>query len=384
MAYFEPVIPFMNILFYFRTHFDDPANTGVIQKCRSMVAAFESCGDQCDTYFFSKNGLEKSGNATTVFPWSNTKRSAKHLALFYYLADQWMIQHIDFQQYSHFIIRHFPTHPFFIQLLKTAKKQHPDLKIILELPTWPYDKEPRGIWANGVALLDRFYRKSLHQYFDVVLHHGTDKMVLQIPTISVSNGIDLQNIPVRAIAPVCTNELRLIAVGHWNVWHGLDRVLAGMDRYRQSGGTTPIHLTIVGDGPVIPHLQQLVIQLGMEQQVIFIPPCTGKTLADLFDRSHVAVGVLGLHRKDLTVAAPLKHRDYCARGIPFLLAGADLDFDSQWPYLLHVPENDTPVDMAMVISFVRSLPTGYVSAMRDFAEKELGWETKVGRIRSRL
>jgi glycosyltransferase involved in cell wall biosynthesis len=373
----------MRILFYFRTHFDDPSNIGVINKCRAIVSGFNAAGAASDTLFFSQRGLEKSGEELPVRSWPHRKRSLSHIALYYFLADRWLVQNIDFQAYSHFYIRHFPTHPAFLNLLKTAKKQHPQLKILVEFPTWPYDKESRGWMDKMIALPDRFYRKSLYRYTDHVLHYGIEPSIMGIPAIPVSNGIDWQHIPVRATTPAPENTLRIIAAGNWNTWHGLDRIMEGIKLYQRNKGGTTIHLNIVGNGPAIPALKKRTVELQLEQVVQFHPPSTGDVLSQLFDHADIAVGVLGLHRKGLSIASPLKHREYCARGIPFIMAGKDSDFAADWPYALNLPEDDSPVDMATVLAFVQQFKKEDVGKMRQFAERHLGWEVKIKAISNR-
>ena len=367
----------MHILFYFRTHFDDTSNIGVIGKCRAIVQAFSAAGFSSDTFHFSQKGLEQSGKSAPVLPWPNAKRSLRHLVLYFLLGDKWMAENIDFQSYSHLYIRHFPVHAVFLKLLKTAKKQNPGLKILIELPTWPYNLETTGFANKLVAMSDRHYRKDLHLYVDYVLHYGTDTSVLGIPAIPVSNGIDWRQIPVRTITPHAVNTLRCIAVGNWNTWHGLDRVLQGIKRYGQGQEKTMIQLTIIGSGPAVQALKKMATELQLNYVVEFHPPCAGDVLAHFFNQADVAIGVLGLHRKGLTIGSPLKHRDYCARGIPFVMAGKDSDFAPDWPYILNFPEDDSPVDMNKVIALANNFKEEDMGKMRQFAEDNLGWDAKI-------
>ena len=373
----------MKILFWFRTHEDDPANTGVIEKCRSVVRAFAHQDFSTTAMFFSENGIASYPDGTPQFHFPNKKRSFRHLLLFYFFTDRWLSKNIDFQTYSHFYIRHFPTHPAFINLLKFAKKQNPSLQIVIELPTWPYDAEAKGLRSNLVLLADRIYRKRLHRYTDFVIHFGTEKTVWGIPVINLSNGIEWQNIPVRNPAPAPEKTLRLLAVGNWNYWHGLDRVLAGVRQYLQSGGAFHFQLVIVGEGPAIADLKKQAGSIPTGLTVDFDPPCTGAALDHLFDHADLGIGVLGLHRKGLSVASPLKHREYCARGLPFLMAGRDTDFEKPTSFILTIADDDSPVDMQEVIDFVKDIKANTINEMRSFTEKHLGWDAKIRTISER-
>lgn len=70
------------------------------------------------------------------------------------------------------------------------------MKIILEIPTYPYDGEK--INHTGIKKkkywIEKKYRKSLYKYVDRVVTFSEDDEIFGIKTIKISNGIDLETI----------------------------------------------------------------------------------------------------------------------------------------------------------------------------------------------
>jgi hypothetical protein len=71
-------------------------------------------------------------------------------------------------------------------------------------------------------------------------------------------------------------------------------------------------------------------------------------------RADVAIGTLGLYKKGMAQACPLKVREYLARGIPTIIGYKDTDFTEPAPFLLQVPNGATGVasSRARIADFV--------------------------------
>ena len=369
----------MRTLLYFRTHFDDPANTGVIDKCKAIALGF---GTDSDIWFFNQNGLQHNGPDTTPsFQWKTPKRSWRHLFLYYFAADRYLIRHIDFRQYAVFYIRHLPAHPIFLTLLQNAKKQNPALKIIIELPTWPYDEEVKGTTAQLAAFLDRAYREKMANYTDYFIHFGPETEIWGVPTYRMTNGIEVQKKPLRQIKAQKDGVLRLLAVGNWNHPLGIDRLLHGLSTYHNTGKKATLH--IVGQGTAIENLKGLAQELRIEAIVTFSPPCTGPEYDRLFDESDIAIGKLYIPVKGLIATSSLRHRDYCARGIPFILAGKDSDIAEHWPFVLQLAPDASPIHIEKIVDFYDNIKINYPNyqtQMRDFALENLDWAGKMKKV----
>lgn len=113
---------------------------------------------------------------------------------------------------------------------------------------------------------------------------------------------------------------------------------------------------------------------------------TGKVLDDLFDQCHLAVGSLGIHRKGLTQTPELKGREYCARGIPYIIACGDPDFPTNFPHIFHLPADERPIDIKQVLTFAKKVcaDPDHPQTMRRYAEEHLDWSVKMRRLKEFL
>ncbi len=348
----------MRGLFYYRTHFDDPQNAGVVKKCRNIANAFQLHDYQTDRVFFSQKGLLLNERIWGLWPVSTRKGSIGHMLLFFVFADLFLLRKLNFDNYQFISIRHMPTHPGFIFFLRRLKRKYPQLKIILDFPTWPYDRElARGMRGRFLLWLDRLYRQQLQHYADLALHIGPEPNIWGMPTLQISNGIQPEDFPLKIPAAANGHSLKLVFAGNIAHWHGLDRVLAGLVKYYagKKDRAAKVSLTIIGQGDASEALQRMAQQWGMETYVSFVGPQNAQQIEAYYQRADIAVGSLALHRIGLSAGTPLKHREYCAAGLPFVFAGADADFRLDFPYALQVSADDTPLDLAALYHFYRKI-----------------------------
>ncbi|MBK8557602.1 MAG: glycosyltransferase [Lewinellaceae bacterium] len=238
------------------------------------------------------------------------------------------------------------------------------MKVQLELPTWPYEAEFRG-WRRWLLLpMDRLCRHFLPGLVDEVLHYGEETHIWGLPVKQVRNGIDpdlLPALPAHEPNPDC---LQLLALGNWSEWHGLDRLLRGMQH------APNWNLTVAGAGPALARYRVLVRELSLETRVQFLPPVSGAELHALLASADLGVGTLGLHRKGVAINQSLKHRLYCLAGLPFFFASPDPSFPPDFPYTLQFAADETDVDMSAVSDFfwkMRQKNPAYREDLRDFA-----------------
>lgn len=197
-----------------------------------------------------------------------------------------------------------------------------------------------------------------------------------IPCATIPNGFFVSAVPVRKL-PSCTKgELHVLFVGNISRWHGLDRFIGGMAAYR---GDVGVNVHIVGDGDERESLEALAHTLGVTGSVHFHGFLSGADLDTVFDRCHIAIGSLGIHRNGMKEASALKVREYCARGIPFMISNNDPDFPATFPYCLSLPPNDAPISMDTVIGFYHRVfaRQSHQAEMRAYAEDHLDWPVKM-------
>ena len=374
--------PVKKLLYYSRINSQDPVNKGAVQKCKALMKGFQRLGWQADMVWLHGDGILFYDEILFPFKFADNAESWKNI-LFNHLLFDWIIaKKIDFTQYQLFFVRYPLSHPGFLWLLKKAKKANPQLKILLEVPTYPYNLEHQSFPRKMQQWLDRLLLPFLNRYVDLTLHYGEFSSLFGIPSFGLRNGVDVTSIKLSDASPQ-PGKVRLLAVGNWNFWHGLDRLILGLATFYKSGRTSlKVELTIVGGGRELSSYQALVTKYGLNKWVRFVPPTEGKELDAIFDQADLGVGCLGIHRKNVLLDSSLKHRQYCAKGLPFVLSTTDPDFPDTLNWVHYEKTDDSPISIERLVHFNKTCQTlPWLRAdIRKYAVDHLDWCIKLGSI----
>ena len=284
-------------------------------------------------------------------------------------------------------IRALSPNPFFLWALRSSR----NCLIVSEFQTIEPNEKKMSRKFSFYLLLDALFggplRKSLNGIVGVT-EEITDYQKRRsknerMPVITIGNGIDVLSLPERKLLKYNGDFLNLLCVANFNHWHGLDRFLRGLATY---SGRPRIVLHIAGDGAELPHLQKQANDLGISNQVVFHGFLSGEAFDALFDQCHIAVGSLGIHRLGLKEASILKAREYCARGIPFIYGIHDPDFPADFPYILHLPADESPVDIKQILAFAKRVyaDPDHPQKMRRYAKERLDWSVKMRELKDFL
>lgn len=301
------------------------------------------------------------------------------------------LAYLDRHRPDFLYLRYPRSEPLYLAFLALLRLRFPKLLILSEYPTFPYDKEYEGPISRKdqlVFALDRTTRAFLRYGIDRAIAVNYAEPIFGVPTVAIDNGVTVANYtPIPQAPPLTPQGLQFIGVANVNPWHGYDRLLWGLgEYYRQPSPSpsptppVPITLHIVGaKGPYLQELQTLAETQGVSDRVLFHPAQQGNALDFLFAQCHLAIGVLGAHRKDLTVLSPLKSREYCARGIPFIFSHTDPDFPASFPYALPCPNEPIALPIAPLVDFIHQIHTdpAYPTQMRQYALTHLDWAIKL-------
>ena len=268
----------------------------------------------------------------------------------------------------------------FYKLLKTIRRKHPSIIILLEIPTYPFHSEYTGISKLNVIKSIHCERK-LRRVVDRIITYSDDDKIWEIPTIKMANCVVYDKISPRSKS-YKTKEgvVRLTCVANFMYWHGVDRLINGMKDYR---GDYKIVLNIVGGGKEIPKLKQL--SEGMEN-VVFHGTKTGAELTNIFDETDIAVDALGRHRSGVYYNSSLKGKEYVARGIPVASAvKTELDSMKSFPYYLKLPADDSDIDVQKIIDFYEKIyshdkPRTITDDIRKLTEKYFDYKNGFTKI----
>ena len=240
----------------------------------------------------------------------------------------------------------------FARYIRAIKKRNPNIKIVYEVPTYPYLTEQKSTRANAV-----FRRKEARwcertaKYIDRIVTFYGQNQIWGVSCIQLINGFDFTQVelPDRP-AP---KNVQIISVAATAFWHGYDRLIEGIHQYYSSGGTEHIVYHVVGT--ILPELQKMVQDYHLEDNVIFHGRQYGEALKELYAQCYLGVDVLGGHRKTYPVSSSLKSREYAAFGLPILTASPIDYLPEDCPYQCLVSNDDSPVDIPALITFYRRL-----------------------------
>lgn len=345
-------------------------SSGVNKKIAGQIQAFNNAGLGCRWYEIEHRNPNQG--------WFREKLN-KRLP-FTNRHEHWKME--DFVNEDNIYIRYFGNitpamNVFFCQL----HKKNPACKIVLEFPTYPYDEEykKKRLKDRMYLYTDRYSRKKLSTWVNRVATLTDDKMIFGVPTIKFRNGIDMDALRPREAQ--IDDTVQMIAVSGFAIWHGYDRLLEGLHDYYQMGGTRNIIFHLVGDGPERIRYSEMVEQYQLKEHVVFHGLKSGKALDDVYDKCGLGIASLGFHRTGLTEGAPLKTREYIAKGIPFIFGAkvSDIPDDVAKDIYLQVPNDDTHIDILKVLSFYDKIykdPVEKVIArFRKYAEVNFSMDT---------
>lgn len=262
--------------------------------------------------------------------------------------DEKMINEVEF-----IYIRYQNSDFQFIKMLKNIKNSNPDIKIIIEIPTYPYDNEVKLSLKNLTILSkDRWNRRKLHKFVDKILTFSNDEMIFNIPTLKLSNAVNTNIITMKKVA-TATENINVIAVANYVFWHGYDRFLEGMYKYYKSNNpSVKINLYLVGEGDELKRYKTLVDQYNLNDYVEFCGRKEGIELDEIYDKCEIGLDAMGRHRSKVYYNSSLKGKEYGAKGLP-IISGVEteLDADPTYKYYMRVTADDSPIDMIEVLEF---------------------------------
>lgn len=270
----------------------------------------------------------------------------------------------------------------YVRFLRNIKQRYPKCKIIIEIFTYPYDKDDFAKWnAWPFYLKERLYRPKQKKYVDRFVTYTQDKEIFGVQTIPTANGIQVEAVPVVG-GQFEKGHIRMIAVAFMQRHHGYERVIEGLsDYYRTPGREYEIELSLVGDGPEKAVYQELVQRYGLQSRVHFHSTVSGKALDDLYDHSDIALTSFGMYKLGVYgKVSVLKSRECMAKGM-LMLSGCEIDvLDDQYPFVKCFPNDKSAVNMEEVVAFYRNITEQYsdkeklAAQIRTIAKEKVSME----------
>jgi hypothetical protein len=150
------------------------------------------------------------------------------------------------------------------------------------------------------------------------------------PTVTIGNGVDLERL--RELPPAANERPRIVFLGSAaQCWHGVDKISLLAERMPEAD------FDIVG-------YEADLVDFATPPNMRIHPPLARGEYEPLLARADLAIGTLGLHRKNMREACPLKVREYLGHGLPVVIAYDDTDFAGEEPwFLLRLPNEESNV-----------------------------------------
>ena len=247
--------------------------------------------------------------------------------------------------------------PVLVGLFGKLKKH--GIKCVTEIPTYPYDQEFKGypLKYKIPLYIDMMFRRALSAKMEAIVTFSNKESIFGKRTICISNGIDLDSIPLHN--PKKQQDIHLIAVAEIHYWHGFDRLVAGLGEYYKSNPNgRKVYFHVVGweddrgttsNGYLT--VEQMARKYGIEKYIINHGKLFGDKLDEVFNQCVFAIGSLGRHRSGITEIKTLKNREYAARGISFIYSENDSDFENM-PYIIKAPADESPINVKEIINYI--------------------------------
>lgn len=354
---------------------------GVSKKLRGEYKAFQRVG--ADVYFltFHHNDIVLLHESETIVIYHCRNEFGYIQNLFFFNVAPTICEELNID----FCYIRFPLSDW--AFMKMVRTLHRICKVYIEIPTYPYDEENRK-YKNPVSRFnyaqDLFFRRQWKKYVDQVVTFSDDKEIYGVPCININNGIDLDTVKYVGDELSYEGDITLISVALMRPIHGYDRVIEGMARYYRKNIKPEriVRYLVVGNGPELVHLQQMVRDYKLESYVEFCGKQSGTELDALFRKSNLGLAVLAGHREGHESVSDLKSREYCARGLPFITANNDRAIPAGASFMKKIPMNEEPLDIDEVIQYF-----DYIRAHKEihqecrvYAEQNFSWQKQMGKV----
>lgn len=262
----------------------------------------------------------------------------------------------------------------YIDFLQKLKEKYPACKVIVEIFTYPYDRDSFARWdAWPFYFKELIYRKNLKKSIDRFVTYSNDKEIFGIPCICTMNGVD-----TKLILPIQKHErtggeIRLLAVANFQRSHGYERILKGIYKYN---GKRKIVLDLVGDGKELPKYERLIKKWDLEDRVHLYGRKSREDLEEFYEQADIALAAFGLYKVGIRSISTLKTSEYMAKGIPIMSGCGERAFEnSELPYFKEFPNDKKEIDMKEVVDFYddicRYKEEEVISQIRAYAEEKI-------------
>lgn len=359
-------------------------HNGISKKVHYQVKALNECGIATSLCYMTveSDGSQKRVAGDEII---NDYGNGVYAKIIKWFSFGKVVDYIKRKSIEFVYIRSFNNaNPMFLWMLYRLKRE--GVRVVLEIPTYPYDKEfSHSSLEHRIRFyINKLFRPFLKYTLKYIVTFSDYEKIHGIETIRISNGIDFEDIKLKADLSSGTTSFNLTGVAEIHFWHGFDRVLTGLYEYNKQNDSRKVIFHIVGEGvpSAMLKLRSMVSEFDLDENVVFYGNLSGCDLDNIFDITDFGIASLGRHRSGITKIKTLKNREYAARGIPFIYSETDDDFENM-PYIIKASADETPIDINRVIIFSETLKMSPVE-IRESVIGNLSWKTQMQKVIKRV
>lgn len=344
---------------------DEEALTGIDNKVKDQITLFNKYGLNCEL-IVAPHGIYVN-RLTALFPYLRDDRIS------------WPdISELEGADYMYMRRPDFVSHEY-IHWLKEVRSAYPKIKIIYEIPTYPYDGEWVGFRDFNYRIKDIWNRRKLKNYIDIIADLSGSEEIFGIPVIPMSNGVNVDSTSMRnPDRGQIRGRADILCVAYYSKWHGIDRFIKGLYAYYKTNVNVEVFLHLVGGGDrrCLKALRRMTKRYHLQDHVLFHGPVPRERLDKYYNECDFAIESLGVHRRKIArYSYSIKSREYIAKGMPFVYSTPiDLERFASIPFCFKSTEDEKPVDISTLIDFYLNLynkmsEREVAEKLRDFGAK---------------
>jgi glycosyltransferase involved in cell wall biosynthesis len=371
-----------NIFFYTNAKVYD-LTAGITKKVNSQIKAFEKLGYNVVYSGYIEDGVaifNSDGSIITkkTYPIKSSRiqRIIRRKLLITFCTDYLKKKKESFKLiYARY---HFFDSSY-LKMLKCAKKVGE--YVVIEAHSYPSYEKGLSI-MTPVYLTDWLWSKGAYRYIDFVAAMNNMKEIWKRPTVKISNAVDIDAIPVHnpSVIRKSENEIHLVSVAFESKVHGLDRIIKGINNYKQMGGEWDFVVHFVGT-----HLEStksLAKFSPYNESFIFYQPLSGKELDEVYNKADIGIGSIANHRVGSYFGSALKTIEYLAKGIPFIYGWREEIIGDDFLYATRVELNEEPINMNTIVKLYKETrkEKDLQQRVRSHLGNDQSWEGQMKKV----
>lgn len=344
---------------------------GISKKIQMQIEAFEKLGYTVVYSAYSENGIEIYRNQEKIYSKNfHINKISNFIRRFYLLKT--CIEYLKVNQFDLAFVRWDAVDRLFLCALAYLKKSCNN--VLMDFHGYFPNYNVPGIKGIYTKEMTRLNGNKMKNYVDYGITETKNKTLFGIPTLPIDTGIDVKRYKRHQYCG-STNILNMISVANETVYHGYDRVLRGLSEYITKYPSEKVYIHLVGK--ISDKTIKLIHVLKLEKYVCLYGYLSGDKLYDVYNQCNVGIGPLAPHRMGGKEGTGIKTKEYFAIGLPYFYAGQELMVPDDYPYVMKIGADDSPVCIMEIIKFYNQIKEdkNMQENMRSFARENFSWET---------